>query len=120
MAKDGDGKKKKKKAVTADLGGVKIKVKAGKRKGDKPGKAKKSSSPGALDAIAKLAESPLVADLIAVGATAAVAALAQSMTDREGKRSKASVKDAGKAAASAIGKRLVTEFETLKEAGKKA
>ena len=116
MAKASGDKKKKKKAVTADIGGVKIKVKAGKGKGDKAKAKKGSSSHGALDAIAKLAESPLVVDLIAVGATAAVAALTQAKADKDGKRS---VKDAGKAAAAAIGKRLVSEFESLKAAGKK-
>jgi hypothetical protein len=74
-----DDKKKKKKGVTAEVGGVKIKVKAkksGKDKGAKKAKAKKADH-SALDTLAKLADSPIVADIIAVGATAAVAALAE-------------------------------------------
>ena len=77
----------------------------------------------AVDALLKLLESPLVADLFAVGATAALAAIAESRHSRktgaEGKSSK-TVKAAGKAAAAAIGRRLSTEFEEIKKATKKA
>ena len=71
----------------------------------------------------KLLESPLVADLFAVGATAALAAIAESrhsrQTGADGKSSK-TVKAAGKAAAAAIGRRLSTEFDEIKKAAKKA
>ena len=68
-------------------------------------------------ALAKLAEHPLVIDLIAIGATAAVAALAGHSSGgktRAGK-AKSSVKAAGQAAAVAVGKRLMTEFNAVKD-----
>ena len=88
-----------------------------KAKKGKAGKAKSAGgSPSAADALFKLAEHPIVADLIAVGATAAVAAIVKSKSDK----SRHAVKDAGKAAASAIGARLVEEFKAVKEAANKA
>ena len=91
--------------------------------------ARKASSPRrasgdtAVDALLKLLESPLVADLLAVGATAALAAIAESRHSRrtgsDAKSSKA-VKAAAKAAAAAIGRRLSSEFEEIKKAAKKA
>ncbi|MEQ7873176.1 hypothetical protein ABDK56_04110 [Sphingomonas sp. ASV193] len=127
MAKSDEPKKKTKRGVTADLGGVKIRVKTAKPKKAKDGtKAKvkvkdqaKAKASGAFDSLSKLADSPLVADLIAVGATAAVAALAEAITDKDGKHKKSSVKNAGKAAATAIGTRLMNEFSALKDAAKK-
>ena len=85
------------------------------KKSKKKGKAKDG-----FDAIIKLADHPLVADLLAVGAMAAVAAIAEQgfsgkSKGKTGGSSKA-VKDAGKAAAAAIGKRLITEFEEVKKA----
>jgi len=114
-----DDKKKKKKGVTAEVGGMKIKVKAkkaGKPKGEKKAKAKKSEH-GALETLAKLAESPIVADIIAVGATAAVAALAERGLSKN-KASGHAVKNAGKAAAAAIGRRLMEEFDAVKSSAK--
>ena len=110
-----------KKAKSVKLGdGVKIKVKVGKKAsakaksgGKKSGKSKSDRNP--IEALARLAESPIVSDLIAIGATAAVAALAN--------RSNASgnhVKNAGKAAAAAIGARLMTEFNAVKASAKDA
>src|SRR5947209_19646559 len=68
---------------------------------------------GAGEAFIKLLQSPLVADLVAVAATAALASLAEhGFTSRSGtgssrgKRAGKAVKEAGKAAASAIGRRL--------------
>ncbi|MEO7410392.1 MAG: hypothetical protein ABIU10_03595 [Sphingomicrobium sp.] len=81
-----------------------------KSKKSKSGKAQSS-----FDAVAKLAEHPIVADLIAIGATAAVAAIAAGMSSKSGKSSGKAVKDAGKAAAAAIGARLMTEFQAVKE-----
>lgn len=83
---------------------------------------RRSSGDTAFDALLKLLESPLVADLLAVGATAALAAVSESRHSRrtgaDAKSSK-TVKAAGKAAAAAIGRRLSTEFEEIKKAAKK-
>lgn len=72
--------------------------------------------------IAKLIDHPLVADLLAVGAMAAVAAIADhSVKTRTGEAQSGSskaVKAAGKAAAAAIGKRLMTEVDAIKKASK--
>jgi len=118
-------KKKKKKAVTAEVGGVKIKVKAGKKNGNKPKGEKKAKNEskkgdhGGFETLAKLAEHPIVADIIAVGATAAVAALAERGLS-SGKRDSGAVKSAGKAAAAAIGRRLMDEFKLVKDAAREA
>jgi hypothetical protein len=85
-----------------------------------------SSSGSAGDAFIKLLQSPLVADLLAVAATAALAALAEhGFSSRgagddavRGKRAGKAVKAAGKAAAAAIGRRLSTELEEIREASK--
>ena len=72
------------------------------------------ASAKAVDKIIEVLQSPLVADLLAVGAMAAVTAIAERMTgdDRQnpGETSRKLVKTAAKAAATAIGTRLVTEF----------
>ena len=100
-----------------------------KAKPDAPKKAKKKSKPDGkgIDMLWKLAEHPLIGELIAVGATAAVAAIAEQSIDRErkskGKKSaptKAGVKAAGSAAAAAIGQRLINEFTDIKKVAKKA
>lgn len=84
-------------------------------------KAKKSSkSTGAADVVFKLAEHPIVAELIAIGATAAVAAIAKGSADKSGKSNTRAVKDAGKAAAAAIGARLVDEFKAVKQSAEAA
>ena len=69
------------------------------------------SKGNAADALRKIADHPLVSELIAIGATAAVAAIAQQGLgkSKKGGSSKA-VKEAGKAAAAAIGARLISEF----------
>ena len=72
------------------------------------------------DAFIKLLQSPLVAELVAVAATAALAALAEhgftsrgaGMTAR-GKRAGKAVKEAGKAAAAAVGRRLGNEIDEI-------
>ena len=70
----------------------------------------------------KLLQSPLVAELVAVAATAALAALAEhgftSGGATRGKRAGKAVKEAGKAAAAAVGRRLGNEIEEIKKAGK--
>lgn len=97
------------KAKKKASGGAKPKTKKAKT-GAKSGRAQSS-----FDAVAKLAEHPIVADLIAIGATAAVTAIAAGMSSKSGKTSGKAVKDAGKAAAAAIGARLMTEFQAVKE-----
>jgi hypothetical protein len=70
--------------------------------------------------ITKLIDHPLVADLLAVGAMAAVAAIADhNVKTRTGEAetgSSKAVKAAGKAAATAIGKRLMTEVDAVRKA----
>ena len=78
----------------------------------------------ASDAIKKLLESPLVAELLAVGATAALAALAEHRFGRAGegssRRTSKALKEAGKAAAAAIGRRIGTEIDEIRSASKRA
>ena len=102
---------------------AKPKAKAAARKpARKASSPRRSSSDTAVDALLKLLESPLVADLLAVGATAALAAIAESRHSRrtgaDAKSSKA-LKAAAKAAAAAIGRRLSTEFDEIKKAAAK-
>ena len=98
---------------------AKPKTKGIARKASSSGRASKDT---AVDALLKLLESPLVADLLAVGATAALAAITESRHSRrtgaDAKSSK-TVKAAAKAAAAAIGRRLSSEFEEIKKASKK-
>lgn len=74
------------------------------------------------DALIKLLQSPLVAELVAVAATAALASLAEhgfaSGSGSRGKRAGKAVKEAGKAAASAIGRRIGNEFDEIRKATK--
>jgi hypothetical protein len=78
----------------------------------------------AADLLLKLLESPLVVDLLAVGATAALAALtehrynARSDDDIRGRGAKRALKGAVTAAAAAMGRRIATEFDEIKKAAK--
>jgi hypothetical protein len=76
----------------------------------------------ASDAFIKLLQSPLVAELVAVAATAALAALAEkgftSGDGTRGKRAGNAVKAAGKAAAAAVGRRLGNEIDEIRKAAK--
>jgi len=86
----------------------------------KAGRAEESGS-GVGDAFLHLLQSPLVADLLAVAATAALAALAEQRFGGQTSRKKAAgkaVKAAGAAAAAAIGRRLSEEIEEIKKASK--
>ena len=85
-------------------------------------KSGRSSDMTAADALIKLIQSPLVADLLAVGATAALAAVASSSLRKgdDGRRSSSTLKAAAKAAAAAMGQRLSTEVEEIRSASKKA
>jgi hypothetical protein len=80
------------------------------------------SSDIAGEAFIKLLQSPLAAELVAVAATAALAALAEhGFTNSDGgrgKRAGKAVKEAGKAAASAVGRRLGTEIDEIRKASK--
>ncbi|HVF82691.1 MAG TPA: hypothetical protein VM913_00775 [Sphingomicrobium sp.] len=82
----------------------------------KPKRSKKAAKKadkqhGGLEAIGKVLDHPLVGDLIAIGALAAVAAIAESgKADPVKAKSADAVKAAGKAAAAAIGARLLKEM----------
>lgn len=112
-AKPGSGSTRKPgKAVTATSGG-------------RSGNSDASEDGGLSEAFIKLLQSPLVADLLAVAATAALAALAEhgfsnrgAGTNPGGKRAGRAVKEAGKAAAAAIGRRLGNELQEIRAASK--
>jgi hypothetical protein len=78
------------------------------------------------EAFVKLLQSPLVAELVAVAATAALATLAEEGFTHgrgegtTGKRAGKAVKAAGKAAAAAVGRRLGTEIDEIRKASKGA
>ncbi|MFL6736528.1 MAG: hypothetical protein ACJ8F4_05665 [Sphingomonas sp.] len=78
------------------------------------------SQEGMGEAFIKLLQSPLVAELVAVAATAALASLAEhgftSSEGTRGKRAGKAVKEAGKAAAAAVGRRLGTEIDEIRKA----
>src|SRR6476469_4181162 len=76
----------------------------------------RSADGGMSDAFVKLLQSPLVAELVAVAATAALASLAEqgfTSGSSRGKRAGNAVKAAGKAAAAAVGRRLGTEMDEI-------
>ena len=82
---------------------------------------RRSSDGGAGDAFIKLLQSPLVAELVAVAATAALAALAEhgfttGSGGTRGKRAGKAVKEAGKAAAAAVGRRVSNEIDEIRKA----
>jgi hypothetical protein len=78
-------------------------------KKDKKAEGKKHNA--GFDALAKLAEHPLLSELLAVGAIAAVGVITEhrKLGEVEAKSANA-VRAAGKAAAGAIGARLLKEF----------
>jgi hypothetical protein len=87
------------------------------------GSDRRSNDAGMGDAFIKLLQSPLAAELVAVAATAALAALAEhgfttSSGGSRGKRAGKAVKEAGKAAAAAVGRRLGNEIDEIKKAAK--
>jgi hypothetical protein len=89
--------------------------------GNRGGSGSEANENSAADALLKLLESPLVADLLAVGATAALAALAEhrySSRSGEGAGAKRALKGAVTAAAAAMGRRIATEFDEIKKAAK--
>ena len=86
-----------------------VTLKAAPKGAKKEKSGKKSKADKGVDMLWKLAEHPLVGELLAIGATAAVAAIAEGSKDKKHRSSRA-VKEAGKAAAAAIGARLISEF----------
>src|SRR5205809_4824739 len=86
------------------------------------GGGRRSNDAGMGDAFIKLLQSPLAAELVAVAATAALAALAEhgftTNGGSRGKRAGEAVKEAGKAAAAAVGRRLGNEIDEIRKAAK--
>lgn len=116
MAKSATTKSDSDKKKKVKAGAAAAKVKAKKDKAPKAAKAKKGSKAKAegFDGLAKLADHPLVADLLAAGAIAAVAAIAEhQLGDKKGQSSSKLVKSAGKAAAAAMGKKLMGDFGAI-------
>src|SRR5690348_10251542 len=122
MAKKATGKS------SGKSGGTKSR-KSAPRTGTKVARVSSSSGGGskgngfdASEAFVKLLQSPLMAELVAVAATAALAALAEqgftSSSATKRKRAGNAVKAAGKAAAAAVGRRLTTEIDEIRSAAK--
>jgi hypothetical protein len=85
-------------------------------------KASKAGHTG-YDALVKLVDHPLVSDLLAIGAMAAVSAIAGDKGEKlgaSGRTTTRSVKAAGKAAATAIGQRILDEFKEVKKTARKS
>lgn len=132
MAKKATRKSGETKAKTAAKTGAKMTSKGGKSLAVKrapPSRSRGSGNrhelDGMGDAVVKLLQSPIVADLIAVAATAALAALAEhgfSSRDSGGgaKRAGNAAKEAGKAAVAAVGRRLGNEMDEICKAAKDA
>ena len=121
----------KKASAKADSGGKKVARRASSSSGGSGTNSRsRSQSEGAqsdmVDALIKLLQSPLVIDLLAVGATAALAAITESRTSSrtqgamDSRGSRKVLKAAGKAAAAAVGRRIATEFDEIKAASKRA
>ena len=117
---------KKATAKAASGAGKKVAKKSGSSGGGRSkssGSRSSSSQHDPVDALIKLLQSPLVIDLLAVGATAALAAITETRSSRaQGAvgNNKKTIKAAGKAAASAVGRRLATELDEIRAASKKA
>ncbi len=109
-------------------GGTKSRAKDGSKAGrtktiatSTSGSRRSRSEEGMGEAFIKLLQSPLVAELVAVAATAALASLAEhgfttGGDDSRKKRAGKAVKEAGKAAAAAVGRRLGTEIDEIRKA----
>ena len=117
-----------KKATTNASGGGKKVATRAKSSSSGGGSRSRSQSEGVqsdmVDALIKLLQSPLVIDLLAVGATAALAAITEQRSRRDQgamdtRGSKKVLKAAGKAAAAAFGRRIATEFDEIKAASKR-
>jgi hypothetical protein len=115
-AKAGGGGKKtqRKKAASGSSSGRSVAVRSQSRS--------EGTQADIVDALIKLLQSPLVIDLLAVGATAALAAITETRSSRtQGAvgNSKKTLKAAGKAAAAAVGRRIQNEFEEITAASKR-
>ena len=117
-----------KKATTKASGGGKKVATRAKSSSSGGGSRSQSQSEGIqsdmVDALIKLLQSPLVIDLLAVGATAALAAITEQRSSRaqgamDTRGSKKVLEAAGKAAAAAVGRRIATEFDEIKAASKR-
>ena len=102
---------------------AKARPRSGGDSGGNSGSAKKSggsAQTSAADALLKLLESPLVAEILAIGASAALATLAAQRFGRseDGKGTRRALKSAAKAAAAAMGQRLASEVEEIRKASK--
>ena len=115
---------KKATAKAASGAGKKVARKSGSSGGGRSKSSSRSSSSqhDPVDALIKLLQSPLVIDLLAVGATAALAAITETRSSRAqgAVGNNKTIKAAGKAAASAVGRRLATELDEIRAASKKA
>ena len=113
-----------KKATGKKSGGSKPKKSGAKRSGSGSSSGRSSAKNTASDAFVSLLQSPLVADLVAVAATSALAALASEGFSKDGakgtKGAGKAVKSAGKAAADAVKRRLTEEIDAIKKAAKDA
>ena len=121
-AKSGETKKTRKQATPVTAAKAKGKTRKDAKASAKPAKpAKKASKKDGFEGLAKLVDHPLVADLLAAGAIAAVAAIAEHQFGK-GKRQSSSklVKSAGKAAASAMGRRLMGDLGAITSAATNA
>ena len=116
--------RKKKKAGAAAVVGAKVKAKKAKApKPPKPAKAAKAgkSDSGAkrsrrsegFEGLAKFVDHPLVADLLAAGALAAVTAIAEHQLGDRKESSSKMVKSVGKAAATAMGRKLMGDIGAI-------
>lgn len=84
-------------------------------------KQKSKTDMSAADALSGLLESPLVAEVIAAGAAAALATLTQQALSKKSQGgTKEALKLAAKAAASAMGTRLAMEIKDVVDSGKRA
>ena len=120
MAKQATGKS----GTKAKTGGKGAKKSTAVRRVSASGSGGSSTRDEIGDAFIKLLQSPLAAELVAVAATAALAALAEQGFSplgpggTRGKRAGKAVKEAGKAAAKAVGRRLSTEIDEIRKATK--
>lgn len=122
-AKAGASKPRPKRKTARSAGASKASAAGKKEQQDRKRAQERPSQHNAADAVIKLLESPLVVDLIAVGATAALAAIAEQRFGsrrNEPGHSKSTVKAAGTAAAAAMGRRIASEVEEILKASKEA
>jgi hypothetical protein len=124
MAKKASGKSSGNENNSKEKGGARTSTSLERVSSGNRGSGKQNGF-NAGEAFIKLLQSPLVAELVAVAATAALAALAEHgfTTGAEatrGKRAGKAVKEAGKAAAAAVGRRLGSELEEIRKAATKS